>query len=424
MARPTLEGQLSGSGAMTDLAETAAAADAATASQVEWMRDRVLMTERALEEAQERCIHAERQMESAAVELSSAESDLSACEARQSVDDDLDCSCEAHAVAVAEQRFEQAKESLSEVHEARHAALQRLEYARTWEARVGAELTQVRERCFSGVATVSAEWEAALQEIARRVSHLQEYVREETDLASAQGTTAVQDVAGWSLSSWLTGEGSPRRAWQPDDLASRFRLAPQDLRTFTHHLALANPAFRGEVARRRAEWNGCSGAADCERVFVQVKRTTAGLWSEQFVREALSPLTPSITTQRRTMTSDGDTTVTDLVLGKVNHPIVLGRGEGRFVPAGGSLAVEVKARRAHGFLPEVEHLTYQVAGHAGESASLVIVTRDIHDLGGDRAAEFRCLVRDAGSAVWALLPRKEEIDQLCWNLIRMPEKSP
>jgi hypothetical protein len=72
----------------------------------------------------------------------------------------------------------------------------------------------------------------------------------------------------------------------------------------------------------------------------------------------------------------------------------------------------------------MDHLTSQLAGHSEESASLVVVTRDIHDLEKSQAGELRGVVRDAGSAVWALLPRKEEIDQLCWNLVRMPEESP
>ncbi len=411
--------------ALTQLAESAAATDSVTASRLDWVRGQVVAAESALEEAQERCIEAERDLLSADAELSAAESALSACETAESDDARSDCSCEAHAVEMAEQKLEEAQQALIQAQETRQLAIERAERARSWDTRLGTEFTRVREQCLGAVATVSGQWEAARQEIAKRVSLLQEYVSEEQPPAEARAPNAIQrDTAGGSVADWLSGNGFRDRAWRPEDFVSRFRLSAPELQVFTRHLASANAAFRGEIARRRDEWTKCQGAADRERVFVQVKRTTAGLWSEHFVREALAPLAPSVTAQRRTTTLDGDTTVTDLVLREVTHSVVLGRGEGRFVPAGGSLAVEVKARRPHGLLAEADHLASQVSGHREESASLVIVTRDIHELETDRAGELRGLVRGAGSAVWALLPRKEEIDQLCWDLVRMPEDSP
>jgi hypothetical protein len=412
-------------GALAALADTAAGADAAVSAQHEWLRERVIAAQRSLEESLERCAQAHRDVEAAEADLTAAEAGLSACQACRGDDDAVDCSGEEHAVEAAQQRLQQTMEALAEAEEERQAATRRLEVTQACEARLAPELTRLREHILSAVSAVAAEWEAALQELARREARLQDYVRGDAPAAEASPAVAsLPDGRGWSLEGWLAGGGGRRTSWRPDDLLHRFRLSASDLRTVTRHLAATNAAFRGEIDRRRTEWKRCNGAADRERVFVQVKRTTAGLWSELFVREAFAPLAARITTQRRTNTPEGDATVTDLVLDGVTAPVVLGRGEGRCVPAGGSLAVEVKARRAHGLAAEAEHLRSQVAGHGGESASLVIVTRDIHDLGRERAGELRAQVRAAGSAAWALLPRKEEIDQLCWDLVRTGEGSP
>jgi hypothetical protein len=105
------------------------------------------------------------------------------------------------------------------------------------------------------------------------------------------------------------------------------------------------------------------------------------------------------------------------VLENLRVPVVLGRGTGRSAAVGASIALEVKCGQAAYLQREKEHLRTQTQGHRGADASLTICSRDVKDLGHQEEEELRAALRGAGSALVGMLPRKEEIDRACWQVV-------
>jgi hypothetical protein len=60
---------------------------------------------------------------------------------------------------------------------------------------------------------------------------------------------------------------------------------------------------------------------------------------------------------------------------------------------------------------------FQAGGHQKAHASATICTADIHDLTEDEERELREAVRNAGSPIIGMLPRKDEIDQALFDAI-------
>ena len=62
-------------------------------------------------------------------------------------------------------------------------------------------------------------------------------------------------------------------------------------------------------------------------------------------------------------------------------------------------------------------MVFQAGGHQDSSASITICSGDIHDLSEGRERELRDAMRDAGSPIVGMLPKKDEIDETLWKLI-------
>ena len=96
---------------------------------------------------------------------------------------------------------------------------------------------------------------------------------------------------------------------------------------------------------------------------------------------------------------------------------MLGRGSGMGAPAGGSIAIEVKCGKAAYLYSQKDHMVFQSGGHQEASASMTICSRDIKDLTPEQEEELREALRNAKSPIIGMLPKKEDIDKACWDLV-------
>jgi len=177
------------------------------------------------------------------------------------------------------------------------------------------------------------------------------------------------------------------------------------------------------VDRYRAEW--ASAKDDIERNIV-VRKTCihlSGEFGEQMARYAMAPLGGQIETQARSFVgSDGRYTKTDLIVSGLRTPVILGHGGGMGAPVGGSLAFEVKCGKADYIYSQKDHMVFQAQGHKQANAQCTLCTRDIHDLSPEREKELRDTLSKAGSPLVGMLPRKNEIDQSCLDMIRQNQE--
>jgi len=293
-----------------------------------------------------------------------------------------------------------------------------LELVQQWQARLEASFSSLYDHCIALRQSTMIAWDGARAFIAEKLQHLEAYTSE--TMPAAMASPAPLIPAGWSASSWINGDGLPDRDFNPRDLKSRFDLNPAQLAEVTRWMAKSDPEFPREIERMQSVFRSNPGTADRERTFLQTKIRTAGMWGEAFAKHALSPMCGSVETQRRTTTEAGAVTITDVVLRDLKANWLIGRGPTGYAKKGSDVGLEFKLGQDGYIYSQKDHLKTQVGGHAKEGASLVIVSRDIHDLPREKSRELRDTMYQNRSYVLALLPRKEQIDQLCWDLVQEP----
>jgi hypothetical protein len=203
----------------------------------------------------------------------------------------------------------------------------------------------------------------------------------------------------------------------PQSIAERFRPLRDagNLESYAKHLEQRDSGFGQEVARRSQQFREASTPAERDAALQQLRRSTAGKLGESIATDGLKPFFEKLELQRRVETPNGMTFVDGRFTGARN-PMVFGRGHG--VSEGGSLSIEVKTGQPTYLEREVRHISErQVQGHlAAGDRSLVLVSRDVYAMSGERAA--RDTVAEAGSHVMALLPEKRVMDESLVRLLR------
>lgn len=152
-----------------------------------------------------------------------------------------------------------------------------------------------------------------------------------------------------------------------------------------------------------------------EYVKTQCKKNMAGQLSEDVIKDALSPFANKVHTQVQQVLGDGGYTKIDLVLEDMKQPVVFGKGHGMLAPKGGTVAIEVKAGQDEYLLAQKSHLDKQVQGHQSYDVSLILCTRDIKDLSSEQ--EYRDDIKESGSRIIGMLPRKDEINDTVWRFL-------
>jgi hypothetical protein len=192
---------------------------------------------------------------------------------------------------------------------------------------------------------------------------------------------------------------------------------------FQEYLYDRNPAYRKQVDKYRNQWVAAKGDAERNIVARQARTHLSGEFAEQMARHALAPLGGRVETQGRTFVGDnGRYTKTDLLITDLRVPVILGRGNGMGAPVGGSMAFEVKCGKAEYLYSQKGHMVFQAEGHKQADAQCTLCSRDIHDLPPEKEKELRDTMREAGSPMVGMLPRKNEIDQSCLDFIRQNEE--
>jgi len=388
----------------------------------------------ALQEAQQALESAQADLESAQSDLNSAESDLSACQSQPPNAQGIGPCCTgemaavaqaANAVASAQTAVVSAQNALSEA----EAALAEAETAKDEAEKALEKATENRMRMEQRV------------EIAGRALGLAEQLLERTQQYCSSGLNIVSGIVqigkarllaahnalenylatnqpAASFYSWLRWQPDRSCPITPDVIRDRINLSQEQQNLLHEYLYERKPAFRKMTDKFRAEWAGAKGDVERNIVNRKVRINLSGAYAEEMVLHALAPLGGKVETQGITYVGDGGRyTKTDVLVSNLYAPVILGKGQNMGAPAGGSMAFEVKCGKADYLYAQIDHMVFQAEGHKQADAHCTLCSRDIHDLPVEKEKEIREKLRVAGSPMVGMLPRKNDIDQSCLDLI-------
>jgi len=405
---------LSLSGEIADALESAIRALEEARELEEQRKERLEEFRVEIEEAKDNLDRAESELSQAESNLSAARSDVEYDEAGDAIEPDT--SAEEDAVAAAEadvdtcrqalseatSRFEEAERCLSEATDRRRKCEENHEisYANDMKVRQLNESFCVSQH--AGLASVEHQVAVAASRLQRAQQALEQYLAANPAEAAFATWVHWQPVAGHPVT--------------PSDIHDRLHLSLERQSQLARYLYNRDPVFRRKINEYRDRFGAAKGGAERSAVLVQASRGGSGDLAERMVKFAFAPI-GTVSTQDRRYFEDGRYTKIDLVVKGLKNPVILGKGSGMGAPVGGSLAVEVKTGHPEYLYNQRAHMTFQAGGHQDSSASITICSGDIHDLSDEKERELREAMRDAGSPIVGMLPRKDDIDATLWNLI-------
>ncbi len=358
---------------------------------------------------------AEAALACAEAELTSAESDLAAAEMNVAYDEDgkeipPDTSSEEAAVAVAEAQvnecqvtLEQRQTELEEKKEARMLAERRSEQASLCQM-AAQKVSDAATQAFAATrAKVASAVQQGVVALAKASDALQQY------LASNPEAKKFYD--------WIKWNPNPSKPVGPTALHCRMNLSVEQQKYFLQYLCDRDPAVRAKFADYATRLENASSTEERDKIELQARKTLSGFYGEKLVEYAFKPLGTGISTQSRTVFEDGRYTKTDLIVTGLKAPVILGKGEGMSASVGGSIAIEVKCGHAAYLKQQTDHMIFQAGGHKAADASVTVCTRDIKDLPPEAQKEIRRKLREAGSPLIGMLPKKDDLDEACKEVL-------
>lgn len=217
-----------------------------------------------------------------------------------------------------------------------------------------------------------------------------------------------------SLDKWFNDKPEENTPVRPNDIRDKLDVDENVVDAILEYLYATDIGFRANVDSYCNEMRmGNEAGAE-----LKIKKQMVGRLCEEIVIRAFKPISTQISTQAREYLPDGRYTKVDMIVYGLTNPLVLGRGEGMGAREGGSLAVEVKSGHSSYLYQQLSHMQDQAFGHQGCDASCVICTRDIHDLSPEKESELREKLREAGSPMIGMLPRKDDLDNRCINFVK------
>ena len=366
-------------------------------------------------EAGQKLEQANDQLASANEQLSSAYSSLSVCASSCSYDKEgnyepPDCSSQEADVATAESAVAEAESAVVAIEKALEVAKdyrmqmqQRSEMAQQCLDMANQLAETVQMECATRLASAAAHLEIGKARLESAKIALNAYL--ETHPPAAE------------FYSWLKWTPDLNKPITPRELHSRLNLSIEQQRYYLEYLADRDPAFRAKIAHYRSQLEAANGPAERHAVQLKIRRNLSGYCGEKIVEQALSPLGHKSDTQARSIFEDGRFTKTDLIIEDLKVPVILGRGEGMSAPVGGSIAIEVNCGRASYLYSQKNHMVFQSGGHQQANASITVCSRDIKDLTPEQEEELREALRGSGSPLIGMLPKKDEIDKACWDMV-------
>lgn len=217
-----------------------------------------------------------------------------------------------------------------------------------------------------------------------------------------------------NLDKWFNDKPEENTPVRPNEIRDKLDVDENVVDTILEYLYATDMGFRANVDSYCNEMKiGNEVGAE-----LKIKKQMVGRLCEEIVIRAFKPISTQISTQMKESLPDGRYTKVDLIVYGLTNPLVLGRGVGMGVREGGSLAVEVKSGHSSYLYQQLSHMQDQAFGHKSCDASCVICTRDIHDLSLEKENELREKLREAGSPMIGMLPRKDDLDNRCINFVK------
>lgn len=377
-------------------------------------------TQATVDQVQQELDLLQTELVAAETELAEAEADLAAAKMMGSYDANgnwvpADTSAEEVAVAKAEAHVKEVKEQHNLTKEKLELAQKKLSI------------------CIERVEMTKETYVIASQHLETFISTQQAHlasIENKVSVAHARLTHAQealnQYLAGFpaaaSFEKWIHWQPAAGQVVKPEVIHDRLNLSKEQQQLFAEYLYQRDPAYRNRIDTYRERYNAAQGPAEKQAVLIQASRGGSGDYAEKLISHAFQPL-GTVSTQDRKYLADGAYTKIDLIVKDLNNVIILGRGEGMSAPSGGSLALEVKTGHADYLYQQKDHMVFQAGGHQDSSASMVICSRDIHDLSREKEQELRDALRSAGSPIIGMLPSKDEIDGTIWKQICNAEEA-
>jgi hypothetical protein len=217
-----------------------------------------------------------------------------------------------------------------------------------------------------------------------------------------------------SLDKWFNDKPEKNIPVRPNEIRDKLDVDENVVDAILEYLYATDMGFRANVNSYCNELM----LGNKEGAELKIKKQMVGRLCEEIVIRAFRPISTQISTQARESLPNGRYTKVDMIVYGLTNPIVLGRGEGMGAREGGSLAVEVKSGHSSYLYQQLSHMQDQALGHQNCDASCVICTRDIHDLSYEKETELREKLREAGSPMIGMLPRKDDLDGMCINFVK------
>lgn len=217
-----------------------------------------------------------------------------------------------------------------------------------------------------------------------------------------------------NLDKWFNDKPKENTPVRPNEIRDKLDVDENVVDTILEYLYATDMGFRANVDSYCNEMKiGNEVGAE-----LKIKKQMVGRLCEEIVIRAFKPISTQISTQMKESLPNGRYTKVDLIVYGLTNPLVLGRGVGMGAREGGSLAVEVKSGHSSYLYQQLSHMQDQAFGHKSCDASCVICTRDIHDLSLEKENELREKLREAGSPMIGMLPRKDDLDNRCINFVK------
>lgn len=211
---------------------------------------------------------------------------------------------------------------------------------------------------------------------------------------------------------WDKHEPCEKKPVYPPELIARLNCSIAIMKGLLSYLCNTDEKFRRNVYSYRYEF---INEKNRNAIEVKIKKNMVGRLGEEIVLHALKPYGETALTQNRYTTEDGSYTKTDLIIDKLKVPIILGCGNG--AREGESFAIEVKCGSSKYILSQEKHLVFQAEGHKECAISCVICSRDIKDIPKTAQSNFRDTLRNTGSPILGMLPKKSELDKVCFDFV-------
>lgn len=206
----------------------------------------------------------------------------------------------------------------------------------------------------------------------------------------------------------------------PDVVHDRLNASSSVVNAILEYLYVTDLKFRFSVDRLCKQLNIPGNEHSVE---TKIKKNIVGRLCEELVIRCFLPMGERVETQGIYYLEDGTYTKADMILYGLKEPLILGRGEGMGAKAGGNLGIEVKSGKKEYIFNQLSHMEKQAKGHRKCDISCTVCSRDIKELPPEDEELLRSRLREAGSPILGMLPKKSELDADCINFVKEKAKA-